>query len=123
MMLSVLCEAFPVYDWNGFERVYAIVGVRFRNYVIIDRFVELPNDSDIPAKTFSVSARDLKPVATSMTSEESVLGFAHSHPPLQSIPSDEDIEGISDDLLGLVLCGDSHAWYDARGEIVVRYLR
>jgi len=121
-MLNVICAGFPAYDWNGFERVYAIVGLKYRDYVVIDRFCEIPNSSDTPKDTFTVVVKDLFVIASSLSSPESIVGFAHTHPPSKYLPSDEDIAGIGENLFGIVFCEDKRVWYDKSGEIVVNYL-
>ena len=121
-MLNVVCEEYPAYNWNGFERVYAIVGLLYKNYLVIDRFCEIPNSSDTPKDTFTVVVKDLFIIATSLSYAESIVGFAHTHPPSMPIPSDEDILGIGNKLFGLVLSENQRVWYTKSGEIVVNYL-
>ena len=122
ILLNLICDCFPAYNWNGFERVYAIVGLQYKEYVVVDRFCEVPNSSDVPSDTFTVTAKDLIVIATGLSSAESIIGFAHTHPPAQCLPSDDDIAGITDNLFGLVLCENKRVWYNQNGEILFNYL-
>ena len=121
-MLNIVCEQYPVYNWNGFERVYVIIGLLYKNYLVIDRFSEIPNSSDSPSDTFTVVVKDLFVIATSLSPAESIVGFAHTHPPSKYIPSDDDISGIGNKLFGLVICENQRVWYTKSGETVVNYL-
>ena len=121
-MLRVICHEYPVYNWNGFERVYAIVGLVHNDYLVIDRFCEIPNGSDTPKETFTVIAKDLMIIATALLPPESIVGFAHTHPPTQHIPSDEDITGIGKDLFGIVICENKRVWYSENGELLINEL-
>lgn len=121
-MLRVICHEYPVYNWNGFERVYAIVGLVHNDYLVIDRFCEIPNHSDTPEETFAVIAKDLMIIATALLPPESIVGFAHTHPPTHYIPSDEDIAGIGKGLFGLVICENKRVWYSESGELLVNNL-
>ena len=121
-MLKVICSEYPAYNWNGFERVYAIVGLVHNGYLVINRFSEIPNGSDTPEETFTVIAKDLIIITTGIYSPESIVGFAHTHPPAQYIPSDEDIAGMGKGLFGLVLCENNRVWYSNSGELLISEL-
>jgi proteasome lid subunit RPN8/RPN11 len=94
--------------------VFAVVGSQYRDFVFVERFVEVANSSCSPGETFEVvkSSLDSADIPKSAT----VVGFVHTHPPGVYHPSDDDIAGLGEGLLGAVLCDGILLWYDGSGE-------
>ncbi len=125
--MSVLKVLLPtplgIVPYDGLERVYVLTGLTYRQYVVVQRVVEVPNVSLSPEKTFAVLKSDTRKVRESLTPPESVLGYAHTHPYPYYAPSFDDIEGISAGMIGLVVCNDSYEFYNNDGLIAVSILR
>ena len=121
MYKVILSADKPVCPYLGLERVFAIIGLRYRNYINILGFHELPNTSSNPSIKFSVFRVDLLPVENSLIPPEKLLGFAHTHPNNEHEPSWEDIEGMREGYIGLVMSGKSLVWFNDKG-VVPYYL-
>lgn len=82
--------------------------------------IEIPNSSLTPEETFSVTSDDLlrELMNSQLPDYWEVLGFAHTHPVGCFKPSDDDIDGIDEDLFGVVFCGQQVCWYDSEGEFI-----
>lgn len=113
----------PAIPYEGSERAYVLVGLRFRNTRIIQHVLEVPNVSPFPVDTFSVLQRDVRKVVEGLSPPKSVIGFAHTHPDNYPLPSINDINGIARGMLGLVV-SDSHThhWY-VRGRTIEPTIR
>ena len=122
MLKFISLPFLPVSNWQGVERVYVFSGYRYKDYVTVCDFSEVPNSSDNPSGLFSVTSSDLLKVVSSLPPKMSVLGFAHTHPDNCPKPSAEDIEGIGADMFGVVLCGSKQTWYDNTGVIKPKLL-
>ena len=115
MYRVILSADKPVCPYLGLERVFAIIGLRYRNYINILDFYELPNTSETPTTKFSVYRVDLLPIENSLVPPEKFLGFAHTHPNGEHEPSWEDIEGIREGDVGLVMSGKRLVFYNNKG--------
>lgn len=117
MYKVILSVGTPVCPYTGLERVFALTGLRYRNYVNVLGIYELPNTSSNPSTTFSVYRVDLESRTNSLIPPEKLLGFAHTHPNNrhERKPSWEDIEGIRDSHIGLVMSGKSLVFYNSKG--------
>jgi len=117
LKLLTTCE-YPKPEWEQHERVYAIIGLEYKHWITITRFIELDNTSLIPEDNFIITSSSLLPIVLSLSPPESVVGFAHTHPEEFPMPSEDDINGIFGDFFGLVLSGDKSTWYNNSGIII-----
>ena len=116
------CEV-PEYHWQGIERVYALIGWNFhlRDFeydypiTVIERIIEVPNSAYSPNDTFRITKKDLTFVSALLHSDDEIIGFIHTHPPEQYKPSDADIAGVGESLIGGVLCEDQFVWFNSSG--------
>lgn len=122
MLIVNLYTPVPDYVWEGRERVFAIVGSLYRNFVFVERFYEVENSSATPDETFEVLKGSI--LAAGIPSSATIIGFAHTHPPAEYHPSDADIAGLRKGFVGVVICEGITVWYDNKGErLSVVYLR
>lgn len=106
---------FPCPVWQGFERVWALCGFRFRDYVSITDCVEVPNSSPFPEDTFRVTVDDVRKCVFSLPENMEILGFLHNHPEECFLPSFDDLEGIDEGMFGVVACDGNYTWYNRDG--------
>lgn len=109
----------PFAAYDGFERVYGLCGVSFGSYRVITCIEELTNDSPYPEDNFVVYQDEITWLERGLRSPESVLGYAHTHPIGQSMPSQNDLRGIPKGKLGVVVDGDVWTWYMHTGLVHV----
>ena len=115
MFKFLIIPFFPTVNWTGKERVYAITGLKYKEYISITGFHEVPNSSDTPADKFIVLSKDLKNVLKSLPRNHQIVGFAHTHPDNSPKPSIEDKNGIGEGLFGVVICNNQLSWYTREG--------
>lgn len=111
--------AIPVLDvpYEGKERVYVLCGLKYRNTRIITDTWEVPNVSPFPEDTFTVLQKDVREVVDSLSPPKVVLGYAHTHPSGFPEPSINDIRGITQGMIGLVITDNTRQWY-VRGRTI-----
>ncbi|NBO53647.1 MAG: hypothetical protein EBU84_03425 [Actinobacteria bacterium] len=114
MLIVNLYDEVPVCSWNGVERVFAVVGSVYRNFLFVERFVEVVNSSATPESSFEVVKGSL--LSADIPVSATIVGFAHTHPPAHYHPSDNDIDGLREGMFGAVLCDGIVVWYDNKGE-------
>lgn len=117
--LKVVWAITPLQEpYKGFERVYVLVGLRYRNTRIITSALEVPNHSPFPEDTFTVLQKDVRDAIEGLSPPKSIIGFAHTHPAHFPTPSINDIRGIARGMLGLVVSDTTtHNWY-IRGKAI-----
>lgn len=114
MLIVNLYDEVPVCVWEGRERVFVVVGSVYRNFLFVERFVEVENSSATPESNFEVLKGSL--LSADIPAAATIIGFAHTHPPAQYHPSDDDIAGLREGLIGAVICDGIVVWYDEDGE-------
>ena len=114
VFLVNLYTDFPHCVWLGRERVFAVVGSQYRNFLFVERFVEVENSSVTPSETFEVLKGSL--LSADIPRNATIIGFAHTHPPMHYHPSEEDVAGLREGFVGAVICDGCVVWYDNSGE-------
>ena len=97
------------------ETVYAITGHRYKNYIVVTHLYQMENEHHDPRNHFRVSAEQIRATEQESWDTGRLLGIAHRHPPNEPDPSQDDFDGIKNQLIGAVWCEGVVSWYDKNG--------
>ncbi len=98
------------------EEVCAMFGFRYGPYVFISNLTKVDNSHPEPIDHFIVTASNVKKAHRDNKGLH-LIGYIHTHPPELPEPSQNDIDGMPNTLLGAVWTPHTLTWYTNNGNI------
>ena len=127
ILLGQAWDREPVFPFSSTfvkEEVCVIMGFRYGPYVNIYSLPKVRNVHPDPENHFAILQEDIDYLEQS-DREGRVLGFIHTHDPkdlLHMEPSQGDIEGLPDGMIGGIYSGGMLYLFNNKGKLSYRFL-